>query len=225
MSDFDDVFDSYQLIARLRRMQAEPADPAEATVEPTQAAMARERRRLRLRAAGMVEPRATAAAMESIGRCPRSPGSAASERMAREVEAFLRSGMLQTLVLVAAPGRGKSFVAAWLIAESTARSMWLPAAECRVGPSWDALRVRAASIPLLVVDDLGEEGSSEWGIREMSTLLQGRHNAGLRTVVTTNFLTPELDARYGERLMSRWSEVGISRVVTVEGADLRKRKP
>ena len=228
MSIFEQEWNSWnpeKMLQNLQKMQqlaGVVSGATESVEEVTQESLAKERRRLRLKAAGTLEPRASTAALASVGRCPRVEGNAASERIAVEVERFVRSKTLQTLVLIAAPGRGKSFAAAWAIAESVVASMWLPADNCRVGSAWDATREKAMKVPLLVIDDLGEEAGSDWGIREMAVLLQNRHNAGLRTIVTTNFIEPELDMRYGERLMSRWFEDGVSRIVAVDGVDLRR---
>lgn len=221
-------FDPHRFVERLRQKQA-VAQLADGTideaaappVEVTQESLARERRASRLRAAGAMNPKAVEVAAQSIGRCPRVDGNPASERIASEVEAFVRSD-LQTLVLVAAPGRGKSWAATWAVAESILRGLWLQSLEVRVGPAWDALRERALKAPLLVLDDLGEEGGADWGVKEVAALLQSRHNTGSKTLVTTNLIEPEIEARYGERLVSRWSEAGVSKIVAVQGTDLRR---
>lgn len=192
-----------------------------AAPEVTQATLAHERRRLRMRAAGPMFPAAVEAAMAAAGRCPRT-GDSWQAPMAEAAEAFVRDASTYSLVLSAPPGRGKSWVATWVVAEVAALPMWLPAAECRVGQAWDGLRQKAMKSGLLVVDDLGEEASGEWGVRELATLLEGRHNAGKRTVVTTNLPPPEIAARYGERLLSRWAQAPYSRLVMVRGADLRR---
>ena len=219
----DRAFDPKTTIARLREQQAinealgvpEP-EPAE---ELTQEALALERRANRLRKAGDLHPRAVAAALASPGRCPRPDGNGWIKKLHTAVEAWVRDEFT-TLVVLASTGRGKSWAATWAVAEIQARSLWLPASHVRVG--WDELRRTAEKIPALVVDDLGEEGASEWGQKEISTLLQNRHDAGRRTLVTTNLSPKDLGHRYGERLMSRWADES-SRLVSIAGVDLRRK--
>lgn len=216
-----------QLKAKHEAMQAAgismTTPPATTHTEITQADLARERRRLRMKAAGSLFPAAVDAAMSSVGQCPRVAADAEWHGpLVDAAEAFVREPATYSLVLSAPPGRGKSWIATWLVAESSVVSLWVPAAECRVSESWNKLRERATKASLLVLDDLGEESSGEWGVREMATLLEGRHNAGKRTVITTNLVPQEIAARYGERLMSRWGQAPYSRLVMVRGADLRR---
>jgi len=188
--------------------------------EVTQASLALDRRRARMKAAGGLFPAAVEAAMASVGRC-HVPASWA-QGMADAAAEFVRAGGLYSLVLCAPPGRGKSWIATWVVAESLERALWVAASDCRVGDSWAATRERALKIALLAVDDLGEEASGDWGVREMATLLESRHNAGCRTVVTTNLSPAEIGARYGERLLSRWSQAAYARMVAVRGEDMRR---
>lgn len=226
MSDFVS-FNPHNRIVELQKKQAASGmmqdDLANKQPEKSQETLAVERRAARIKAAGMIHPKAAAVAVASAGRCPVVAGNAASNRIAQEVEDFVGTD-LQTLVLIAAPGRGKSFAAAWAIAELQSDSMWLQALDVRVGASWDALREKAGKVSMLVVDDLGEETAGEHGVKEIAGLLQSRHNCGLKTLVTTNLLEDEIHEKYGERLTSRWSEEGLSRVVMVDGPDLRQMR-
>lgn len=190
--------------------------------EVSQATLARDRRAARLELAGDLSPLAAAAALESVGRCPRMAGSESSEIMARAVETFLRAGDAYALVLIAPPGRGKSWAATWAVAEFPGASVWLPAADCRVGQSWDERRGRAMKAPLLVIDDLGGEAGGEWGAREMASMMEVRYDQCRKTIVTTNLMPAEIGKRYSERLTSRWSDSRHSRLVLTVGADMRK---
>ena len=183
--------------------------------EVTQADQSRERRWLRMRSAGSLFPAAMQAAM---GPLVARPGW--HEVLVEGAKAFVRDVETYSLILSAPPGRGKSWAATWIVAETLDRSVWVGASEVRVG--WDLLRQKALKASLLVVDDLGEESSGEWGVRELATLLESRHNAGQRTVVTTNLMPAEIASRYGERLISRWSQTPYSRLVLVRGEDLRR---
>lgn len=195
---------------------------AGADAEMTQESLALDRRRLRMKAAGALFPAAVEAAMASVGRCIGVAEWALPMAAAAEELAWARTGPPYSLVLCAPPGRGKSWLATWVVAESLDRALWMQASDCRVGDAWSALREKALRMGLLVVDDLGEEASGDWGVREMATLLESRHNSGRRTVVTTNLAPVEIGKRYGERLLSRWSETAYSRMVAVRGDDLRR---
>jgi len=230
MSIFEQEWNSWnpeKMLQNLQKMQQLAGVVSDATApveEVTQESLAKERRRLRLKAAGDLSPLAMSAAMESVGRCPRVAGNDSCEAMATSVEKFLRSRDAFALVLIAPPGRGKSWAATWAVAEFTGASMWLPAAECRVGASWDEKRTRAMKLPMLVIDDLGSEVGGEWGAREMASILETRYDRGQRTIVTTNLLEGEIGHRYGERLDSRWSDVRHANLVMTMGKDMRKTR-
>ncbi|MCL2108252.1 MAG: ATP-binding protein [Oscillospiraceae bacterium] len=59
------------------------------------------------------------------------------------------------------------------------------------------------STDLLVFDDLGAEFDSRFYVSAFYNLLNSRINAGLPTVVNTNFELSQLKERYGDRIMSR----------------------
>jgi len=59
------------------------------------------------------------------------------------------------------------------------------------------------SIDLLIFDDLGAEFESPFYISAFYNLLNSRINAGLPTIVSTNFELKQLKNRYGDRIMSR----------------------
>ena len=52
------------------------------------------------------------------------------------------------------------------------------------------------TIPLLVLDDLGAEKSSEWVIEQLTLLVEERYMANRTMVVTTNSATSRMGARY-----------------------------
>lgn len=225
MESIADQFDGQKWVDRMRKAQQSwghvESVQTDAT-EVSQATLARDRRAARLQQSGELAPLAVEAAMESVGRCPRMQGSESSELMARAVETFLRTSDAYALVLIAPPGRGKSWAATWAVAEFNGASVWLPAAECRVGASWDEKRSASMRAMLLVIDDLGGEAGGEWGAREMASMMEVRYDQGRKTIVTTNLMPVEIGTRYRERLTSRWSDSRHSRLVLTVGADMRK---
>lgn len=107
-------------------------------------------------------------------------------------------------VLYGGVGVGKSFAAAWTVA-ALGNALWLPARTADSLDAWKEVQGRAHHVPLLVVDDLGTERQSEsqWAVEQLASLLTGRLDAGLRTVVTTNLDGTAMTNRYGARLRSR----------------------
>lgn len=84
---------------------------------------------------------------------------------------------------------------------------------------------RLATVPLLLLDDLGTEKLSEWTEEATYRLLNERYNSCLPLIVTTNLPTraddgPNLTARLGERIASRLAET--TTVITFTGPDRRR---
>lgn len=219
--------DVHGWLAKLRQKSqanAPQVDPFTAD-EQAQAEARRQivdRRLARLNAAGGLDPEAVAAASQAIGKCPAVAGHKGSERAASAAQTFLNNPSIRTMILGGPTGRGKSFASTWIVAEWPAASAWIAASEVRVSDSWSALRPKAETTKLLVIDDLGRE-STDWAGRELADVIELRHNRGLRTVATTNFTRDQVFARYGERLASRLTDTRLAMLVDVLGADLRKR--
>ena len=51
------------------------------------------------------------------------------------------------------------------------------------------------TVPLLVIDDIGKEPPTEWAISTVYNIINGRYEAYLPTVVTTNYDTDTLIVR------------------------------
>jgi DNA replication protein DnaC len=84
---------------------------------------------------------------------------------------------------------------------------------------------RLATVPLLLLDDLGTEKLSEWTEEATYRLLNERYNACLPLIVTTNLPAgsdngPSLSSRLGERIASRLAQT--TTVVTLTGPDRRR---
>ena len=81
---------------------------------------------------------------------------------------------------------------------------------------------RYQSVPLLILDDLGSEPeipnvSTEW----LFAVVNERALAGRASVCITNLSLTELQARYGERLMSRLCDKNTTLVMQLTGLNLR----
>lgn len=59
------------------------------------------------------------------------------------------------------------------------------------------------NVPLLVLDDLGEERASDWTTEKLFQLLNHRHVEALPTVITTNAPIDDSDPRISSRVMDR----------------------
>ena len=130
------------------------------------------------------------------------------------------------LVLSGNAGCGKTFAAAWAVANHPGHAYWLVAptlARPPVEGTSDPVD-RACEVDLLALDDLGIEHSpGGYALSRIQAILESRELDRLKTIISTNLTTPEFLARYGERLASRingdpigWHAVG--------GIDLRRRE-
>jgi DNA replication protein DnaC len=81
---------------------------------------------------------------------------------------------------------------------------------------------RFASVPLLVLDDLGAHKGTEWTAEQTFRLINHRYEQHLATVVTSNLSAPELRARVGDRVTSRLVE--MCRQVGLKGSDRRRQQ-
>ena len=73
-------------------------------------------------------------------------------------------------------------------------------------------------IPLLVIDDIGSEQPTEWGVTRIYTIINARYEAYMPTIITTNYGTPELIQRmtpsgYGKGGDSHNAEKTIDRLM------------
>ena len=75
---------------------------------------------------------------------------------------------------------------------------------------------------LLIIDDLGTEFSTSFTVAAMYNIINNRINSGLPTILNSNLLLPEIEARYSQRFTSRI--VGACDVVEFHGRDIRQQK-
>lgn len=74
-------------------------------------------------------------------------------------------------------------------------------------------------IPLLVIDDLGKERSSEWSESILYDVINGRYEDYMPTIITTNLNPQQIEARCGEAIVSRLFE--MCDAVPMNGTDMR----
>ena len=136
------------------------------------------------------------------------------------------------LVLHGEYGTGKSFAAAyalyllfrknmlknWKYPTSWAvlRAMWLSAYRATAR---DELFESARITPLLVLDDLGSEESTQRAKKRIADIVSERYNQMLPTIITMNFDTLKLSDMYDDRTADR--VIGAGNAVYCGGESLR----
>ena len=87
------------------------------------------------------------------------------------------------------------------------RSTFSPTSEV----TYDELFETVRNTPLLILDDLGSQTSTEWAKEKLYQILNHRYNKGLPTVITTNLspdeIEPRLRSRIGDSQLSKLCEI------------------
>lgn len=164
--------------------------------------------------------------------------------LGRRVDELVRKG--RGAYLWGRPGRGKTYAAACAVRLATEREGYgmrptegirerVPIA--RIVSTADLLSReregydggqrgaidRAASVGLLVLDDLGAEKATDWACEQLTRLVDRRVSSGRPLIVTSNLSLGELSKAWGgmpgERLVSRLA--GACERIEVTGADRR----
>jgi hypothetical protein len=136
-------------------------------------------------------------------------------------------------MLVGPPGRGKTHLitaALVLLIERHEADVWyltvsdlLEEAKRNmetkepVRPVFD----RAASVPLLALDDLGADALGQWGRNELQALVDRRHRRSLPIIGASNIPVAQWDRAFGDRVASRLHD--LSRPTPVTGEDWRRK--
>ena len=151
-----------------------------------------------------------------------------------EARAFVRAGTEGSDLFLCGPvGTGKTRLActllneAWKSGERSVAFARVPMLLYRLQPHGTAAETadefnRLAAARLLVLDDLGAErdAATDYTRRTLLMLYEARHDAGRRTIWTSNKTPGEVGAFMGDdRLSSRIA--GRCRVVGLEGRDWR----
>ena len=73
--------------------------------------------------------------------------------------------------------------------------------------------------PLLILDDLGAEKTTEWVLQTLYIILNNRYSNLKRTIITSNLSLDELRDKIGDRIASRIA--GMCKIVKLTGKDRR----
>lgn len=86
------------------------------------------------------------------------------------------------------------------------------------------------TVPLLIIDDIGSEQPTEWGVSKIFAIINARYEAYMPTIVTTNYsgeelvrrMTPESgDSRNAEKTLDRLKETCVGIDMTWESWRVR----
>lgn len=93
----------------------------------------------------------------------------------------------------------------------------------KIGEDFETLFYETAKVSLAVLDDLGTEKVTEWGVERLTEYLDWRYRAKLPTVITTNQDADGLAVRVGARIADRvfGQDTGFVRVCTLLGPSFR----
>lgn len=113
------------------------------------------------------------------------------------------------LVMLGSTGVGKSVAAAWCVrqaVEARQSALWVSAAEFATkagGFDGQPFASRCKGVDVLVVDDIGTEHQTDWARAVRDEVLMFRHEAELRTVLTSNLDGKAFSERLGVRMADR----------------------
>lgn len=96
------------------------------------------------------------------------------------------------------------------------RAAYHPESEVGFDSTFELVR----NAPVLVLDDLGAQSTTEWAKEKLFQIINHRYNARLPTVVTTNIPIAKLD----DRLNTRLSDPSLSRTFELESATRSKSR-
>jgi len=94
------------------------------------------------------------------------------------------------------------------------RATYSPHSPVRYDERFDEVR----NAPLLILDDLGTQSSTQWAQEKLFQILNYRYNARLPTVVTSNHSLEEIDLR----LRSRLVDPSLAALLTILAPDFRR---
>ncbi len=138
------------------------------------------------------------------------------------------------LVMWGTPGSGKTHLAVSILREVVRRggsALFVTVPELLLeirnsfsrseGTAEDEIISRYCAVPLLILDDLGAEKTTEYSITTLYLIIDRRYREEMPTVVTTNLSPPQIEHELGARIASRLAGM---RIGEIKLPDFRKRR-
>lgn len=164
---------------------------------------------------------------------PNAMGASEAYNAARKFAEDPDGAQNRWLVLMGAPGTGKTHLAAAIANHRLTvgssvffavvpdlldhlRSAFAPSSEVPYNEMFETIR----EVELLVLDDLGAQNSTAWATEKLFQLINHRYNYRMPTVITTNV---QAFQRLDERIASRLSDPTLSRSIHLETSSRRPR--
>jgi DNA replication protein DnaC len=164
---------------------------------------------------------------------PNAMGASEAYNAARKFAEDPDGAQNRWLVLMGAPGTGKTHLAAAIANHRLSvgssvffavvpdlldhlRSAFAPSSEVPYNEMFETIR----EVELLVLDDLGAQNSTAWATEKLFQLINHRYNYRMPTVITTNV---QAFQRLDERIASRLSDPTLSRSILIETSSRRPR--
>lgn len=141
-----------------------------------------------------------------------------------------RSGERSGLVILGTVGTGKTWLAASIARDLMLHPKPVPVtfitvadmlAELRTArPGLDVDMAQFMLAPVLVLDDLGLENSTDWTKEQLYRLSHARYHEGRPTIVTSNLTGDEIKAQYESRTVQRL--FGGAKLINLAGESRRQ---
>lgn len=164
---------------------------------------------------------------------PNAIGASEAYNAARKFAEDPDGAQNRWLVLMGAPGTGKTHLAAAIANHRLSvgssvffavvpdlldhlRSAFAPSSEVPYNEMFETIR----EVEMLVLDDLGAQNSTAWATEKLFQLINHRYNYRMPTVITTNV---QAFQRLDERIASRLSDPTLARSILIETSSRRPR--
>lgn len=164
---------------------------------------------------------------------PNAMGASEAYNAARKFAEDPDGAQNRWLVLMGAPGTGKTHLAAAIANHRLSvgssvffavvpdlldhlRSAFAPSSEVPYNEMFETIR----EVEMLILDDLGAQNSTAWATEKLFQLINHRYNYRMPTVITTNV---QAFQRLDERIASRLSDPTLARSIHIETSSRRPR--
>ena len=142
------------------------------------------------------------------------------------------TGVRKNLLMLGKPGLGKTFMSdciakeilnkGYTVVYVRATSLFRDYEEYKFGRKEDFDMDRLYNCDLLIIDDLGTENISKYGVSFLFDLINERIDRNKKMIINTNFSMNEISKTYSSRITSRIYE--FFSILHFKGEDIRVKK-